>query len=61
LLTGVAIGAGLAGIPLSWLAVVMASDPSPGSYKEKLLIIWAVIAAIYVVVGFGCGGLPASG
>jgi hypothetical protein len=48
LLTGVAIGAAVAGIPLSWFAVNMATDLSPGNYTVKLLIIWSVIAAVYI-------------
>ena len=48
LLTGVAIGAAVAGIPLSWFAVNMATDLSPGNYTVKLAIYWSVIAALYV-------------
>jgi hypothetical protein len=48
LLTGVAIGAAVAGVPLSWFAINMATDLSPGNYAVKLLIIWSVIAVVYV-------------
>ncbi len=54
-LTGVKIGIGIAGVPLSvlFIVVIRAYDathsPGIGTWPRDLLIIWALIAAVYVI------------
>lgn len=50
LLTGVAIGTAVTGIPLTWFAIVVrGSHAASQDYMQWLLGIWIVIATIYVV------------
>jgi len=49
-LTGIKIGIAIAGVPLSLVLIVVNTvDGGNGDWQVQLLIIWALIAAIYVV------------
>jgi hypothetical protein len=57
-LTGVAIGAAGAGVPLTMVAYRLAAYQGDSGF---LVIIWFVVTVIYIATGFGTGAFRLPG